>query len=546
MFLAALALSVSAKSATFQGLGLGPEANSIQSNAAHLSADGSTVTGGYSVTNGGSHAYRWNACTGMGRIQPASQGTQLSNAYDVSGNGTVITGAELADAFRWTEAGGMMPLGLVNAVGTTVSDDGTLILGYGRLNGPYSPIQAWSKTGSGPVTPFDFPDYLAISGISRDNTIVVGGGGPAYRWTASTGAVQLPDLDPVNNPDSSGAWDISADGLVIVGTSIASDGTTHLVKWTGANNAITDLGMIGTSAGSVYATNADGSFIVGMAQRTVNGGSSAYAFIWDATNGVRDLQQVLTNTYGLGTQLTGWQLTDATGISDDGNVIVGDGNSPNSGTGYTEAWRATLYSTSTITCGTSTASINGTTQPVTLPLTGAPGVESRSSDGTGNGNHTFCFGFTSPISSVDSVSATCGSVASSGVDPANANFYLVQLNAAACNQQYLTVTLSGVHDSAQTLASKQGPGSKHTGGSKITTAPSQSAASASITAGILIGDTNGDGVVNSADVSQTKSRSGQPVDATNFRSDVNADGTINSADISLVKSKSGTALPPAP
>jgi hypothetical protein len=62
--------------------------------------------------------------------------------------------------------------------------------------------------------------------------------------------------------------------------------------------------------------------------------------------------------------------------------------------------------------------------------------------------------------------------------------------------------------------------------------------------GILIGDTNGNGTVNAADVAQTKSRLGQTVDATNFRSDVNANGSINAADTAIVKQNSGTSLPP--
>jgi hypothetical protein len=61
---------------------------------------------------------------------------------------------------------------------------------------------------------------------------------------------------------------------------------------------------------------------------------------------------------------------------------------------------------------------------------------------------------------------------------------------------------------------------------------------------VRLGDTTGDGVVNSSDVSQTKSRSGQVVGSGNFRSDVTVDGTLNSSDVSQVKSKSGTALPP--
>jgi hypothetical protein len=68
-------------------------------------------------------------------------------------------------------------------------------------------------------------------------------------------------------------------------------------------------------------------------------------------------------------------------------------------------------------------------------------------------------------------------------------------------------------------------------------------ADVSVPMAVLLGDTNADGFVNSADISQTKSQSGNAVTGSNFREDLNADGFINSADISLVKSKSGTALP---
>jgi hypothetical protein len=61
--------------------------------------------------------------------------------------------------------------------------------------------------------------------------------------------------------------------------------------------------------------------------------------------------------------------------------------------------------------------------------------------------------------------------------------------------------------------------------------------------GVLIGDTNGDGFVNSGDSQQTKNRSGSLADATNFRSDVNVDGTINSGDSTIVKARAGTFLP---
>ena len=60
---------------------------------------------------------------------------------------------------------------------------------------------------------------------------------------------------------------------------------------------------------------------------------------------------------------------------------------------------------------------------------------------------------------------------------------------------------------------------------------------------LLIGDTNGDGFVDVGDSIQTRNRSGQATNATNFRSDVNVDGFINSGDTTAVRSRSGTALP---
>ena len=69
-------------------------------------------------------------------------------------------------------------------------------------------------------------------------------------------------------------------------------------------------------------------------------------------------------------------------------------------------------------------------------------------------------------------------------------------------------------------------------------------ADVSVPARFLLGDTTGNGSVNASDISQTKARSGQALDYTNFRSDVNLNGSINASDISLIKSKSGSALPP--
>jgi len=64
-----------------------------------------------------------------------------------------------------------------------------------------------------------------------------------------------------------------------------------------------------------------------------------------------------------------------------------------------------------------------------------------------------------------------------------------------------------------------------------------------VSMGVLVGDVNGNAVVNASDVSLTKAQVGQPVTGSDFREDVNTNGSINAADVALVKSKVGTALP---
>ena len=97
----------------------------------------------------------------------------------------------------------------------------------------------------------------------------------------------------------------------------------------------------------------------------------------------------------------------------------------------------------------------------------------------------------------------------------------------------LTVNLTGVSDAQQITVTL----------STVTDCFGSVLPNTMVTAGMLIGDTTGNGAVNSGDVAQTKARSGQPVSAANFRSDVNTDGSIDASDVSVVKSNVGTGLP---
>jgi glucose/arabinose dehydrogenase len=160
---------------------------------------------------------------------------------------------------------------------------------------------------------------------------------------------------------------------------------------------------------------------------------------------------------------------------------------------------------------------------INLPLTGSPGIECRS--GGTSGIYTIIFKFALPISSVGggSVTSGTGGVSSRLIDSANTRQYIVNLTGVT-NAQYIAVTLGNVVDVAGNTASV-----------------------VSATMGVLTGDLTSNGMVNSSDIAEAQSKSGQLVTANNFRDDVTVNGAINSSDISLVQSQSGMALPsPAP
>jgi uncharacterized membrane protein len=93
----------------------------------------------------------------------------------------------------------------------------------------------------------------------------------------------------------------------------------------------------GTFDSTAYAVSADGARVVGRGH-----GTNGYqTFVWDESEGIRNLQDVLATEYGLSAELAGWKLTEARGLSDDGQTIVGFGMNPD---GLTEAWIAVLPS----------------------------------------------------------------------------------------------------------------------------------------------------------------------------------------------------------
>jgi hypothetical protein len=161
---------------------------------------------------------------------------------------------------------------------------------------------------------------------------------------------------------------------------------------------------------------------------------------------------------------------------------------------------------------------NAGTFDINLPQTGTLGIECRT--GGVNGDYTLVFTFANPLTSVGSASVTSGtgSVSSSSIG-SDAHQYTVNLTGVT-NAQYLTVSLTNVHDSA-------GNGSN--------------AVLASM--GVLVGDVNASRLVDGNDVSAVQNHTRQSLNNTNFRYDINASGLIDGNDVSITQGQTRTSLP---
>lgn len=160
----------------------------------------------------------------------------------------------------------------------------------------------------------------------------------------------------------------------------------------------------------------------------------------------------------------------------------------------------------------------GATTPtfdIPLPLSGSPGIECRVP--APGGRYQIVFSFPSAVTFASANMTGTGSVEStSGNGTAEVTVNLM----GVANEQTIGVTLVDVSD--DNGATKQNVG---------------------VPMGVLLGDTSADGVVNSADITQTRRQSGQTPTSENFRTDLTADGVTNVADITEVRRASGTALP---
>ena len=300
------------------------------SNALGVSANGGTVVGSSSATFQPvvDEAYRWTEATGMVDLGTLP-GYTNSRALSVSGDGSVVVGynfrqPDVFEAFRWTPTTGMTSLGSPGTLVSGVSADGNVVAGQ-SVDGR---ALRWTE-----ATGFVDIGAGAANSISSDGSVMVGvNNSLAFRWKEATGQISLGTLP---GGTESVALDVSADGAVVVGTT-ADRFTSQAFRWTQATG-MAGLGFL--PGGDPYtagrAVSADGRVIVGESS-SLQGALGNRVFIWDEANGMRDLREVLI---AQGDDLEGWRLAWATDVSADGRTIVGWGFNPE---GQTEGWLARL------------------------------------------------------------------------------------------------------------------------------------------------------------------------------------------------------------
>ena len=369
-FVTVLVLSLSGvlSAASFQGLGDLP-GGSYGSGAWAISEDGSTVVGASDSANG-QEAFRWTLQDGMVPLGDLPGGTFQSIPTATSGDGSIVAGVgTIGDtptqsnrsAFRWTSAGGIVPLEssvvmnnqtyTFQTMATDMSCDGSVTIG--KANYSQDPIGGGPFDGDRPcywgldgqmhlLTP---PGYGSFSGaqadaVSSDGRIVLisTNYGPSFTWSESGGFAGL----PVEAGIARYAY-LMSDNAAVFG-SYGRDGYSYI--WS-QEDGLTIIGSPdGWDENWISCMNDDGA-VVGGYLRTLEY-YTAYdpqymtAYLWDEINGVRLVEDILTEA---GIDLGDWMLTGVSDISADGTTICGWGMNPD---GFEEAWVVTIPEPATI------------------------------------------------------------------------------------------------------------------------------------------------------------------------------------------------------
>lgn len=290
-----------------------------------FSQDGRTIVGD-SFTDANSHkAFVWHDGTVSYLDNLATvveEGSPSSIANAVNDDGTVVVGNSISSsgvqhAVKWA-GGSITDLGTVNgkdSASIAVSGDGSTVL---IASSDWADFEIHTANSTMALSGFSNPGKKAFS---YDGSVLVGTSATSHALRIVNGTTT--DLGVPDGFDFSYADFVSGDGRIVVGSlyKATMEGIEHVFRW--ENNVMEDIGTIGDGEDiRAYDISADGNVIVGTAYLDVLGMTST-AFYWDKTDGLRRVDQMLSDA---DLDLQGWTLSSAWGVSDDGGTLIGYGH----------------------------------------------------------------------------------------------------------------------------------------------------------------------------------------------------------------------------
>lgn len=252
------------------------------SEAFAISADGKIVVGRAVDSVGYNRAFYWTSSSGMHRID--SDAWRSSEARGISDDGTFIVGygrntSFQERAFIWDKTSEIMDLGTADGASNSkafdVSIDGSVIAVESGTADLWSQTDGWVDVSG--------VSYFAVQAITPDGRMVVGySDNLGTYWTEETGLVRFSAL----GGSGTYAYDVTADGKVIVGSATLSSGEAKAFRWT-QETAAEDINEIyaelipdSLNISSAVAISPNGRYITGSATPIANN-SVGYAFLID-------------------------------------------------------------------------------------------------------------------------------------------------------------------------------------------------------------------------------------------------------------------------
>jgi len=314
--------------------------------ATGVSEDGEVVIGEFfSLLIGGTRAFRWTEEDGavdLGTLDSEPEpACDFIAPLDLSADGSVVVGATCSRAFRWTAAGGMEDLG--EGLALSVSEDGSIVFGQGNgTMGGSDEFFAWTEAMGRQAIPAlaSRSGALFLAASTDASTLLIEDGGPIL--------IRLGEEEVLPLLDGTAPFmsELSRDGSVAIGdVALGLPGAFEAVRWTEAGG-FERLGFLpGDNQSGASALSADGSVIVGSSLLKDAGETTSRAFVWTEESGMTEFASIARRArLFIGSDLVGpflerYQRGSAEAISGNGRFVVGRGVLPS---GENEGFRLEL------------------------------------------------------------------------------------------------------------------------------------------------------------------------------------------------------------